>query len=558
MTFSPSQVQLSATAAVLWGGRAPGSSILIYNPDAVNTIYLSGVSGIQAGGSNTMPLGPGQSVTLDGSESIYAVAPAGTAAAVVAPGGSSFFQPTSLSSLGGVSVFIQPTAPVQPPAIPTGSIWLQTTISSGTVIGFWTWSGSTWVAQEFNASEVIAAGTIVASLIAAGTIVAGIVNGTTITGATIIADGASGEFLVYSGTPVLGNLVASVSPVAGTDTPGNPYKAGVTVYGTGGNTSYVQATAGSPAAVNIGTGDTAQQAPGTLTSGTVGSGPTRQLGSELFAPAVTGQAAGSYALVSANSGSVDLTTSPPTATMAATDGTSIAAVNVQPTLITLAGTTEAADAFTFSDTATLTGITTPSAPASGASLWSPVGGASLGVVTHSGLSAQVPLTQSDTGTSTLGNSTTAVALTRTWTLEADAVVSGTLGTIWEIETTLNGTIEAASQLQLGIMLDGTFIDLAPITPGFTAGDNFTGTVRVKILVTATGATGSCDQVIDGTIQDGTATRTPSTSMVANGIRTGQALNTTTTHTLAVGAKWNAAVTGQTVSGIGSKYTRYGL
>lgn len=76
----------------------------------------------------------------------------------------------------------------------------------------------------------IAAGTITALQIAAGIIIAGVVNGTTITGAQIIADGTAGEFLVYSGTPATGNLIASVAPVQSTDSFTNTYYPGVYAY----------------------------------------------------------------------------------------------------------------------------------------------------------------------------------------------------------------------------------------------------------------------------------------------------------------------------------------
>lgn len=90
MAFTPSQVQLSPSVKPIWGGQA-GASLLIYNPDAANTVYLGGVSGISVGALNTLPLGPGQSVVIDGSQAIYGTAPTGTAATVVIPGGAAFF-----------------------------------------------------------------------------------------------------------------------------------------------------------------------------------------------------------------------------------------------------------------------------------------------------------------------------------------------------------------------------------------------------------------------------------------------------------------------------------
>jgi hypothetical protein len=56
------------------------------------------------------------------------------------------------------------------------------------------------------------------------------ISGGTITGAEIVADGTNGNFLAYSGTPALGNLIGSISPSAGTDSFGNTYLEGVASY----------------------------------------------------------------------------------------------------------------------------------------------------------------------------------------------------------------------------------------------------------------------------------------------------------------------------------------
>jgi hypothetical protein len=83
------------------------------------------------------------------------------------------------------------------------------------------------IAANTITATQIAASTITASNMAAGVVIAGVVNGTVITGATIIADGTSGEILVYSGTPALGNLIGSWSGSSGSDTPGNLYPIGL-------------------------------------------------------------------------------------------------------------------------------------------------------------------------------------------------------------------------------------------------------------------------------------------------------------------------------------------
>jgi hypothetical protein len=171
---------------------SPYEPTTVVNTDAANPILLSYQSVINAGNSgNYITLGPGQGYTFNGDNTVYATtATAGITVNVsLAPGGTNFIQPTSLSNIGGITVFIQSTMPVPPPAIPANSLWLQT--NAGIVIGFWTRSGTLWVQQQFDASTVIAVGTIIANLIAAGTVFAGIVNGTTITGALFIAETGS-------------------------------------------------------------------------------------------------------------------------------------------------------------------------------------------------------------------------------------------------------------------------------------------------------------------------------------------------------------------------------
>jgi hypothetical protein len=46
----------------------------------------------------------------------------------------------------------------------------------------------------------------------------------------VIVSGPSGSILVYNGTPALGNLIASITPISGTDPQGNFFFAGITSY----------------------------------------------------------------------------------------------------------------------------------------------------------------------------------------------------------------------------------------------------------------------------------------------------------------------------------------
>jgi hypothetical protein len=113
-------------------------------------------------------------------------------------------------------IYYTATAPTQPPTIPANSLWF----APGNTISVW--NGTAWVPQQF------------VNIIAAGTVVAGIVDGTIVKAGEFVAQGTTGEFLAYTGTAALGNLLASISGAAGTDALGNAYKQGIAVY-KGGN-----------------------------------------------------------------------------------------------------------------------------------------------------------------------------------------------------------------------------------------------------------------------------------------------------------------------------------
>lgn len=172
-------------------------------------------------------------------------------------------------ALNGITTTIAASPPASPKA---GDIWINS--ASGNQLE--QYNGSAFVPIAWNAASVISASTITAALIAANTITAGqiaantitaaqlaagivyagIVDATTITGATFVATGSSGEILAYTGTPALGNLLATVSGANGTDAQGNAIKAGLAIYdGVGG---FIQVTeSGNVGIINF--------APGTAT-----------------------------------------------------------------------------------------------------------------------------------------------------------------------------------------------------------------------------------------------------------------------------------------------------
>jgi hypothetical protein len=140
--------------------------------------------------------------------------------------------------------------------------------------------------------QLIQAGTITAAQIAAGVIVAGIVNGTLISGAQFVAFGSTGEILVYSATPALGDMVASISATAGSDGVGNAYQAGICLYGPDGSSVRLQdqPVGGlQEAGIWMGTGDSHESSSGHLVGVVFGSGGTTQLMTALLSPKVSAQ-----------------------------------------------------------------------------------------------------------------------------------------------------------------------------------------------------------------------------------------------------------------------------
>lgn len=175
-------------------------------------------------------------------------------------------------NFGGITSTISGSAPASPNS---GDLWFDS--SNGYQIKRWDPGSSSWVPVTFNGSNILGAGTITAGLLAANAVVAGniaagvvtatqlaagivkagIVDGTTISGAQFVAYGTTGEVLVYSGAPALGNLVMSVSAAAGTDGQGNAYKAGTWIYDSGGNSMGLVPGGGSAAsqlALSVGSG----------------------------------------------------------------------------------------------------------------------------------------------------------------------------------------------------------------------------------------------------------------------------------------------------------------
>lgn len=223
---------------------------LIQNVDTINTVYLGETAAVNPSNPlESVPLLPGQSTISSGYLNVFAIAAAGQNVAVnTLRGFGSFFQPTNLSSLGGVAIYNTATAPTQPPAIPLNSLWFTPT---GAIEQ---WNGTAWTTLTFNGQQIITANTITVSQLAAGIVYAGIVDGTVIQAGSFVGP----DFVInnqglffYNGTPAHGNLKLAIASSGGTDAYSNPYTDNIASYSlTGGSGGYAQiatnATTGLP------------------------------------------------------------------------------------------------------------------------------------------------------------------------------------------------------------------------------------------------------------------------------------------------------------------------
>jgi hypothetical protein len=180
-----------------------------------------------------------QTAQLPGSGAVTSTAPgAGGLGGLIQNGSitpSMLNQGITVKTLGGNRITISASAPSNPD---TNDIWIAS--ATGLISQ---WNGTIWAPFKFDASVTVLPGTVVAaniatatltaSLIAAGQVYAGFVDATIIKALQYVASGSSGQFLAYTSTPALGNLDVSISPVAGTDSLGNPYAAGIEIQ-TGG------------------------------------------------------------------------------------------------------------------------------------------------------------------------------------------------------------------------------------------------------------------------------------------------------------------------------------
>jgi hypothetical protein len=149
------------------------------------------------------------------------------------------------TDIGGVTTTISATAPASPSY---GDLWYDA--ANGYQLNEWTgseWTPYQWGTQAIAArsvtTELLAAEAVTANEMAAGIIYGGIIDGTVVDAATFIGSTFEGtDFLLnsaggfwYSSTPGLGNLFVNITSQPGTDSEGNPYQAGIFLFGPSGS-----------------------------------------------------------------------------------------------------------------------------------------------------------------------------------------------------------------------------------------------------------------------------------------------------------------------------------
>lgn len=153
----------------VWAGTPndAGGTILLWNQDLNNTVYVGFRNSIAIAGLNTIPIPPNGMVTLGTDRTIYAIAAQGTANLVSIPGGGSFFRGLTQAN---------------------GQLVLPSITSPNFVTGVSGWTIRKDGSAEFN------------NLTVRGTF-----NGTN------YRLNSSGAFF-YSGVPAAGNLIESITP----------------------------------------------------------------------------------------------------------------------------------------------------------------------------------------------------------------------------------------------------------------------------------------------------------------------------------------------------------
>lgn len=269
---------------------------------------------------------------------------------------------------------------------------------------------------------------------------------------------------------------------------------------------FILLTTGHPPMIEIGTGDVAESQPGEIVSGTLGSGPSRQLGIELLGNKVSGQPAFANSTVLLLSESVDLVTHPPTVQVSASDGTNSCGVNILPTRNEIFNTT---------------------------------------------FNGDMPVSACDSTPIT----TTAAAFTRitkNWTIPGG---NSQTATTWRLSARFSGTQGSTAQpLNFNITAFGVSIAQIGFPSTFAAiSAGFVGRIAGEVQVNIAGSVATITASYEASIrQSGT-----STESILTGEQQSTTANTAINEDMFFNAEWGATTGGPTLTCSGSMIERLG-
>ena len=232
------QVNVGLNPVVVWNGRAaPGvNTLLLWNSDTTNTVYVGDTSTISPTSPNTIPLPPNASISVDPGSPWWVVgAIAGIAPLVVLPNGQNFFlgltqglgnlaipsiqSPNFVPGVSGWQIDQDGNAEFNSLTIIVQSDGVAILIYSpeagaGTLIGWWAGSdGTDHYDNPYTAGIGVTQGVITGTTVSSATVIASVltqismsnstitstdIQGGTITETLITFDTNGGELFVYS------------------------------------------------------------------------------------------------------------------------------------------------------------------------------------------------------------------------------------------------------------------------------------------------------------------------------------------------------------------------
>jgi hypothetical protein len=181
--------------------------------------------------------------------------------------------------------------------------------------------------------------------------------------------------------------------------------------------------------------------------------------------------------------------------------------------------------------------------------------ASLGAKYLGGPTVAYPAGVQADDTSATVTGTAFASLTRGWPVAAQEEAAGTVYQLTASGRGVWGSVPA--QLNFRWLLLGAAGAVSVAAAAFGAGQAFSWALTALVRVTATGAAGTCDTVVQGCLSASGGPFTAASSVPVVVTSTSTALDSTVAHTFALQARWLAGGTGCTITCDGSVLERAG-